>query len=613
MAFTSRLSRSSPFLKEVRSRSALCGAGLVVLLAAPLSVALVVLRRPKWYPVLDLAQTELRVRDVGSSHPPLIGLVGRLGTLGHQGSHPGPLSFWAMWPFYRLFGATAWALQTASVSLHLLAVGVILWIAHRRGGLRLMLCVAAVLAVLMRAYGTPTVTEAWNPYLPVLWWLVFLLAVWSIVCGDLPLLPVAVFAGSFCMQTHLPYVGLTIGLLGAAVAVCAVQAYEQRKHQTALREFVRWTLLAAALGIVLWLPPIIEQLTNSPGNLSVIQKEFTHPPEPPIGMRRGLELLLVHLNPWKLVAKETGATTGSLVPGLLLVAVWVAAVVVAWRLRHGLLLRLNAVLGVTLLLSAVSMSRIHGITWYYLMLWAWGTTALMLLAIGWTTTLVVAPRLGAASRGRVAAAGTVALAGVVVVSTALFTADATRARAPVPKLSFILGELLPSTVDALRHTPGGAGHARYVVTWSDPAYIGAQGFGLLNELDRRGLHVGALPPYRAAATTHRVLDPMKATEEVHLSVGTADIQTWRAKRGVRQVAYVDGRSPAERAEYERLRLLTIDELRAAGVPQLVPRIDDNLFVVLFDTRVPKATRDRVARMSALGVPTAVFVGPPLAS
>ena len=52
---------------------------LVALLALPLVVALVALRHPHWYPLLDMAQTEIRVRDVTSAHPPLIGLAGRIG------------------------------------------------------------------------------------------------------------------------------------------------------------------------------------------------------------------------------------------------------------------------------------------------------------------------------------------------------------------------------------------------------------------------------------------------------------------------------------------------------------------------------------------------------
>ncbi len=79
--------------------------GLIALLAFPLLVALVALRRPHWYPMLDMAQTEIRVRDVSGGHPPLIGLAGRIGPFGPDGgSHPGPMSFYALWPVWKLFG-----------------------------------------------------------------------------------------------------------------------------------------------------------------------------------------------------------------------------------------------------------------------------------------------------------------------------------------------------------------------------------------------------------------------------------------------------------------------------------------------------------------------------
>ena len=94
-------------------------AGLTAVLVLPLVVGLVALRQPTWYPVLDLAMTEYRVRDVFSAHPPLIGLPGRIGrTLAEQGSHPGPLSFYLVAPVYRLLGSTAWAMQVATVAIH---------------------------------------------------------------------------------------------------------------------------------------------------------------------------------------------------------------------------------------------------------------------------------------------------------------------------------------------------------------------------------------------------------------------------------------------------------------------------------------------------------------
>ena len=48
------------------------------MLVLPLFVAVIGFHKPTWTPVLDLAQTEMRVRDVGTSHTPLIGLPGRI-------------------------------------------------------------------------------------------------------------------------------------------------------------------------------------------------------------------------------------------------------------------------------------------------------------------------------------------------------------------------------------------------------------------------------------------------------------------------------------------------------------------------------------------------------
>src|SRR5438876_377125 len=142
--------------------------------------------------------------------------------------------------------------RSPGTSLHDVAEGSASWIAFRRGGLRLVLAVAAVAALLVRAYGTPILTEAWNPYLPVMWWLVFVLAVWSIVSDGPPMLPVAVFAGSFCMQTHLPYLGLAAGLLAGAVAFAFARACRGRRAEPGgLPRRGTWTLLAAAAGSAL--------------------------------------------------------------------------------------------------------------------------------------------------------------------------------------------------------------------------------------------------------------------------------------------------------------------------------------------------------------------------
>lgn len=579
-----------------RDRSGVVVVGLWALLAVPLVVALAALRHPRWYPVLDLAQTELRVRDVPTSHPPLFGLAGRIGRFGDQGSHPGPMSFWAMWPIYRVFGATSWAMQVASATLHLLAMGTALWVANRRGGLRLAIGVFALLALLARAYGAATLTEAWNPYLPLLFWFAFLLSVWAVLDGDDAVLPVAVVTGTFCAQTHVPYLGLAVGL-GVVTAVVLVVRRRSRN--------LRWVVVALAVGAVLWLPPLVEQATASgDGNVTKLVDYFTDPPEASIGPRRGLEVLLVHLDPSQLLARrpEGGlepvstrwSADGPIWPGTLVLGAWAACVVVAWRRRHRALLALDGVIAASLVFAVLSLSRIFGFLWYYLSLWAGGIAALVLLSIGWTIATVVGDR----SRRLL---GGVGVAGVVLVG--LFAFDARDVESPDLRVSSMVGDLSPPTAAAL--DPDG----RYLVTWTDPVNIGAPGFGLLLELERQGFDVGVTRPNQAAATKHRVLDPSDATAVVHLAVGP-DVERWRSLPSAREVAFVEPRSRAEREEYERVRSDVLDELSAAGLGELGPALDENVFVTANSVEVPQPIRDRIQRMIDLGLPAAVFLAPP---
>jgi hypothetical protein len=171
--------------------------------------------------------------------------------------------------------------------------------------------------------------------------------------------------------------------------------------------------------------------------------------------------------------------------------------------------------------------------------------------------------------------------------------------------------LVPPTVHALERpsVPGGGRDGRYLVTLRDPVDIGATGYGLVNELDRRGFDVGVVEAFGPGATRHRVMDPADATGVVHLAIGPDDIATWQAKPGIREVARTDPRTGKERAEYARLRTEVIDEFSAAGLSDLVRTVDENLFGLSLNTRVPEPTRQKLVRMTNLGLPAAVFIGP----
>lgn len=583
--------------------------GLTAACSVPFVVALVALAEPTWYPTLDLAHTSLRVRDVFTTDPPLVGLPGRIGSLGQQGSHPGPLSFWALAPLAELFGGSTWGLQAATASLNLIASFLALWMARRRGGTGVLLGAGAVLATLLAFYGPDILTQAWNPYLPVMWWFVFLVAVWSVWDEDFATLPVLVFAASFCLQTHISYAGLGLGLTGLTVLWVAWSLYRRWGDRAARRSLLGWIGVAAGLGVLVWLPPVIQQLTGENGNLRILYGHFTDPPEDAVGLGVGLRVVLVHLNPWRLV---TGADAmyGATLPGALFGLAWLAAAAGAWRLKVRALVRLDLVVGAALLLALISASRIFGFLWFYLVLWSWSITVLMLLGIGWTVAVTVARRAPERERRTLATVGAVFVSAVLVVALASFTIDAADAESPDGELSAMLRHLVPPSVQQIESgdVPGGGPDGRYLVTWTDPVSIGAAGFGLVDALDRRGLDVGVGPEFHSSMTRGRSFPRTDASGEIHLAIGARAIDEWRAKPEAVELAF-ERPSARDAAEYRRLRRQAIAQLRSAGLDELVPVIDDSLFMASIQVEVPEDARRTIERMLQIGQPAAIFVEP----
>lgn len=581
-------------------------AGLLALLVVPLVVAAVALRRPTWFPVLDHAMTELRVRDVFTSATPLIGLPGRIGDFPEQGSHPGPASFYALWPTYRLLGSSSWGLQVGALLLNAAAAALTVWLAVRRGGIRLAVAVTALLALLMAGYGIATLAEPWNPYLPLLWWVVVLVGVWSVLQGDVKALPAVVVGATMAGQTHVPYLGLCLGM--GAVAFAGLAWRWRSADGDERRSTLRWAAAALMMAVALWSVLLVDQVTNEPGNLSMLWEHFTSPPEDEavVGFGRGVELLLRHLDVTSFLgssdadlgslAQQSGDAGGSMLLGTFVLVAWLGSVAVTVRRRWADLARLHVVVGAGLLLGAFSMSRIFGKVWYYLMLWQWATTGLLLLAVAWTAwRLLDRPQLA-----RVATGGGVAVA---VMASLLLTIDAADAGPPAPQLSEVLGAIVPVAADELVQG------RRYLVTWDDSFYIGAQGYGVVNELLRRGFDVGALDPWRVPVTQHRVYAADEVDAEVHLAVG-AFVERWRRVPGARELAAHDPRDDEARAEYERLRDEVAADLQADGLDELVPLVDDNLFGLSIREELDDGVRAKTEEMLALGTVGALFLVPP---
>ena len=601
---------------------------VAVALSIPLVVAVVQMREPTWRPVLDLAMTELRVRDVGTAETPLIGLPGRIGeTLQEQGSHPGPASFYALAPTYRALGSTSWALQVGSALIHAVAIGVSLALARRRGGTAVFAGVAVVIALLVSGLGTGALTEPWNPYLPLLWWVVLLMAVWSVLAGDVAVLPVAAVAGSFCAQTHVPYLSLSVGLGSAAVLWAIVLARRAPSGSAQRRRAAVAVAGAVLVGVAMWAPPTVDQLTEEKGNYSKLLDHFASPPEgeTPIGFGEGIDQALQRLDLWHLASHSVGdpglLTNGtaerfpSASRGAVVLALWLASAVAAVAvrsLRGTDLVALHALVAGSALLGAFSITRIFGLTWYYLMLWMWAVGALMGAAALWTAARAISSRVAVPTGA--ARAVPVALA-VVAAALTVHTsaADAVDAVPSDAEVSDVLAAVTPTTVDALARGEGAATgrDGRYHVTWRDPFHIGSQGFGLVSELERAGFEAGLGSLFQVPITHHRVIEPTDATAQVVLATGPF-VEELRAQPDAVEVAFVDPRTPAD---IERARVLiadATDDLRSLGLGDVAAILATNVFGAAVDPRVPTHIRRQLDEVLAIGAPTAVFVLPPTA-
>jgi hypothetical protein len=268
---------------------------------------------------------------------------------------------------------------------------------------------------------------------------------------------------------------------------------------------------------------------------------------------------------------------------------------------------LHLAIAAALVLGTISMARIFGLPWYYLTLWAWGTTTVVVGAVVWTG---LAWWRSASPRGVAAVA--MPLVSITAAGLATVASTATFARAEVPeeRLSRAVGALTPSTFEAVAAGVGEAGgvDGSYQVRWSDAADIGSPGFGLLDELERRGLDVAADEFFHIPVTDHRARPREEADAQIHLATGSY-VDRWRGVPGAVEVATYEPRSDEEIARADDVRARLIARLRGAGLDDVAELVDTNLFDASLDPRISTEDLADVTELLDLGQQLAVFIAP----
>jgi hypothetical protein len=563
----------------------------VAAVAAPIVTGILSWVGRDWLPVQDLAVLDLRVRDVGTAQTPLVGPYSR-----YTWSHPGPALFWALAVPSRLAGTAAWGTLVGAMVLQLVAVvwtGVVGW---RAGRLPLTLTLTAVVALSYAATGSWLVLEPWNPHIALPWFVLFVVLAWRLSLGETQHLTGVVLAGSFLVQTHVGYAPL----VGVAVAyVIGTALVDRRPRPWRLARWSWITALVVAAG--LWLPVLVEQLTNDPGNLTLLERFFLGggPDRATAGLRTGAGLFSAQFRippPWLGGEDPIDPFDGTVVPAslrylaiplVLSVAGYVASRAPTRRADHRWV-ELVFVLGVV---GVVALSRITDELTPYLFYWRIPLAVLCVASCGWAVARWTATVVSGSTAHILRVAAGVALGLVVAVPSAALTAAVATHGDTVFSFEHQARQLL----DQLE--------ARGPLT--EPTIVRFDGTTL------GGLHGAIVDAYDRAGA------PVKVDEVLDFQFGEARsvpaeqvdtvwmvledgrlVSEMTALPGATVIARQDPLGPVKEAELVALQRQVAEQLRAAGRSDLIDRLDAPLVAFTLDG-VPGLDDDAVGRLGEL--------------
>ena len=353
---------------------------LAGLAAVPGFVLLVRILHGDWLSSSDWAAIELRTRDVGTWHTPLVGPYSRYGW-----NHPGPLLFYVLAVPYRMLGSQGRGILVGALAINVAAiacVGAVLWRRGRLAGLTLGLVIVLLLA---RALGAGFLVDPWNPYVIVLPLVALGCLAWAATNGDLWALPVAVGVGSLVVQSHVGVTLVAVTVVGFAAVILAVDAC-----RSGFAQLKAVALASLAVAFVCWLPPVIQQLEPGPGNIGELTNFFLRTPSTMTGWSTGARIVLQQLSipaPWFTGHERVNAFGGGVQPqwhipvALILL---IGAGMVAIRRRDREALTLDALALAVVLAAVFSAAHIVDAPYTYIVRWMWAVGAIVWLAIAWT-------------------------------------------------------------------------------------------------------------------------------------------------------------------------------------------------------------------------------------
>lgn len=456
---------------------------LGLLASLPLLVGAVVDAANGWLPSGDDARIVLRARDVFSAHMPLVGEFSRITTYSsHTTFEPGPMEYWVLAIPAQVTRWVPWAPLVWFAVVQSLVIVAIVWLARRIGGPVLALGSAIGIVVLAGSIGPRILYEPWNAYAPILPLVLLAFSTAAVVAGWHRLLALALLVASFDVQAHPSYVVVGVALCLLAIGACIVAWRRARA--------VDWLAvgLAAAVAVVCWLPAIVQQLTTSPGNLTMLWRNARAQ-----GHREGLGLGLTILakavaawpfNRWVAVPLQGGIHVSAIwvMAGLAVLAALAALVLWSYRTRTREVTA-TAATGFVLAVGLVGAAATLPNDWLsrttpWVLAWARAAGMVLWVFVGWSVWRLWAQRV-VPVRWLVTGSTALLATGAVFVAAVGRTPDPSRWSYPV----------IRRAATVIEHRSGHQPYAVSAALWPYVPLILGQ--GLIERLDADGYHVGA--------------------------------------------------------------------------------------------------------------------------
>jgi hypothetical protein len=581
------------------ARGSALAVAAVVAAVVPVVVATVRAVARGWIPLSDNAYFAIRAYDVFTPNIPWLGTWTSASlSVGRTINNPGPMYFDLLAVPVRAFGPSD-GVAIGAALLNVAAIVGIAWVAHRRGGLVLLVPAMLATSVLGWTLGSELLFDPWQPHAMLLPFLCFLFVAWGMTDGDLALVPWAVVLGSLLVQTHLSY-GFTVpvlaavGLVGIAWRLRAAQRDGTAEPGAWRGRVARVGSLSIGLGVLCWIQPLVDQVQGF-GNLGNLVAVSGGGSGPTLGAARALRVTagVLSLPPFFLrpsfadtLAPASSATGGpggvglahlpSLGAALVSLAVLVAVLLAvgAWaRHRHDR----PATAAVVIALVGVAVSvltalrvpiQVFGVAAHNFRP-LWPLAAFMVFAV--LATFV--PMVAVARRPVVLTAGVVVTALVALVT--------------LPTYRTGLGPALNDWAEPVQRDLDAQLAARpprgpLLADFTNTAFLEPYSTPLLAQLQRSGVEFVTDDPTQVRQIgTRRRYDGHNARARFVYRLGDA---ATRIPAGERRVAYHAGLDAGDRRELARLRAADVRSARREALERRWNQQTIGVFVIPLDHR-----------------------------